>query len=724
MAQQQQTMAMSDFNLVKISTVELSRHLEASIQMGENIAVFGQRGSGKMLDLETELPTPTGLIKLKDLKVGDQLFDENGDVCNVVQLHPIDLSPESYKITFDDKTTVNACADHLWFTWDKKARNGYGGPAVRNTKQILKTLKTNTKKVETNHSIRNAYPAKYSAKELPIDPYVLGCWLGDGSSNVGHIECAEKEILHEIKAAGYSINKIKSSCKCKSKSRAYRIGDLVDNKPHAKIGLLRKQLDSLNLLNNKHIPEIYIQSSYEQRLALLQGLLDTDGCCDKKKNRIEFCSVIPKLAEQTALLANSLGIKTFICKNKSALYGKPCKDRYRICFITKLPVFRLKRKLKNLKKTKAQDNRNTHRYIINIEKISPVPMRCITVDSPSHLYLITKSFIATHNTVISRYEINRSKMHEVYLNLSVFERVDLGGYPNIMAANQQKKFVDFLLPQFYASMIEGKQGVVALLDEVDKADPSIWAPLLEFTQFRSINGNPLPNLKSVIMTGNLISEGGSRPSLPLLDRAEKYLLEPDSKSWLDWAGRTNSVHPSIVSYITDNPKDLFGKTDPEDRYADPSPRGWSRASEILFKGEEFGYDSELLNKKVAGCIGKGVGLKYSNYYEHYRQLLPMIDDIFKGKDVSSVYAPLEPTKKLVACMIACVRLANDLDQVKGKELPPSVGFVGKFLQKISYENILIAVRSQINVDRIVKFNLDEAPYWSDLLSSVSKYIDQ
>jgi hypothetical protein len=332
----------------------------------------------------------------------------------------------------------------------------------------------------------------------------------------------------------------------------------------------------------------------------------------------------------------------------------------------------------------------------------------------------------TGKTEISKQEIKKADMCEVYINLSVLERVDLGGYPNIMAAANQKKFVDFLLPQFYEQMLDGqagKKGVVALLDEVDKADPSLWAPLLEFTQFKSINGNKLPQLKAVIMTGNLISEGGARPSLPLLDRAEKYLVEADASSWLEWAGKGGHIHPSITAYITDHPKDLFGAVDPEDRYADPSPRGWSRASEILYKGEDRGWQPSMLNKKVCGCVGKDAGIKYSNYYEHYQQLLPMIENIYNGKDVSSVYNTLEPTKKLVACMITCARLATQLDQSSVDEPPNSIKFVGKFLQKVNYENVLVAVRSQINIDRLVKFNLDEHPDWEQVLNKINKSVD-
>lgn len=329
----------------------------------------------------------------------------------------------------------------------------------------------------------------------------------------------------------------------------------------------------------------------------------------------------------------------------------------------------------------------------------------------------------TGKTEISKQEIKKAEMHEVYINLSVLERVDLGGYPNIMNADLHKKFVDFLLPKFYAPMMEGKKGVVALLDEVDKADPSLWAPLLEFTQFKSINGQPLTNLKSVIMTGNLISEGGARPSMPLLDRAEKYLVEADASSWLEWAGKSGRIHPAITAYITDHPKDLFGAVDPEDRYADPSPRGWARASEILYKGEEKGWNADLLNRKVSGCVGKDAGIKYSNYYEHYQQLLPMVEDIYNGRDVSSKYKTLEPTKQLVACMITCARLANQLDQTSPeKGAPASAKYVGKFLQKVNYENVLVAVRSQVQIERLVNFGLDEHPDWADVLTKINNQV--
>ena len=339
----------------------------------------------------------------------------------------------------------------------------------------------------------------------------------------------------------------------------------------------------------------------------------------------------------------------------------------------------------------------------------------------------------TGKTEISKAEIKKLDCKEIYMNLSVMERPDLGGYPDVTAPNRGSNYVNFLLPRFYEEMIDGKQGVVALLDEVDKADPSLWAPLLEFVQFRSINGRVLPNLQAIIMTGNLISEGGARPSLPLLDRTEKFLVEADAKLWLDWAGKSGRIHPSVTAYIHDNKKDLFGAVDPDDRYADPSPRGWDRASQIIFAGEERGWSPYLLNKKVAGCVGKEAGIKYSIYYEHYLEILPMVERIYAGENIYQDYRALPPAKQLVACMIVCTRLANHLDQIQierlkpdqiQKLLPRSVEHIGRFLHEVTHENVLVAVRSQVQIERLCKFNLDEHPDWADVLNRINKDIGQ
>lgn len=360
----------------------------------ESVGLDGNRMMGRQLSLDTELPTPSGFIKLSELKEGDKLFDENGKICNVIRLHPINLSPESYKITFDDGTEIEACAEHLWLTYTKQNRTKRTAPIVKNTKEILNSLKIGR---ENNHSIPCTKPLQYPERELSLDPYLFGLWLGDGDAN-GRIETADPEILQEYehRVSPSSINRICSFSKKPTKSCSYRV-----------IGLTTKLIEIKQIKNthnkigdfyNKHIPDNYMYSSFEQRLSLLQGLMDTDGHCDKN-GHCEFVQVREELSKQVYELVLSLGIKATMIKRESWRYDVRHKDKYRIRFRTDLPVFRMKRKLQRIKKLKNNNFKAIHRFIKNIEPIQSIPMRCITVDSESHLFLITKKCIPTHNTV-------------------------------------------------------------------------------------------------------------------------------------------------------------------------------------------------------------------------------------------------------------------------------------------------------------------------------------
>lgn len=329
-------------------------------------------------------------------------------------------------------------------------------------------------------------------------------------------------------------------------------------------------------------------------------------------------------------------------------------------------------------------------------------------------------------SVLSRSSITAAGCDEVYLNLSTLERPDIAGYPNFHA--QGKKYVEYLMPWFFEKLMEGDKKVVLMLDETDKAETSLLAPLLEITQFRSINGINLKNLQSCIMTGNLQNEGGSRPSLPLLDRAEKYLLEANPKDWLDWAGKTGKIHPSITAYISDNPGDIFGDVDPGDIYADPSPRGWESSSKVLMFGEKNQWPTDLMSAKVAGYVGKKIGVKYRAYFEHYQEILPVVEKIMKGEKTEK-WDTFEPSKKIVACMIACARSARLLDEAeeKGnkKGLPEQVITVGKFLSStVEPEMVLISIRSQIGIQRVIKHQMDEDKYWDKILEDISKRISE
>jgi len=372
----------------------------------------------------------------------------------------------------------------------------------------------------------------------------------------------------------------------------------------------------------------------------------------------------------------------------------------------------------------------------NLQKITTSQMEAhveASIKAKSNVAIFGRR--GTGKTEIMQQQIRKSGCKEVYLNLSVLERVDLGGYPNVMSAASGSDFVSFLLPDFYKAIVaEGdSKEVVVLFDEVDKADPSLWAPLLEFIQARKMNGRTLTKLRACLLTGNLPSEGGTRPSLPLLDRCEKYMVEPSVQAWLDWAAKTGQIHPSIVAFINDNNGELFGQVDPEERYSDPSPRSWVRASNLVNSLEAQGCSTDLLNMKVAGCVGKEAGMKYNNYYEHYQHLLPLVESVFAGTPYDTAYNSLEASKKIVASMIVCSRLTSVLDSTDKKKengkLDPkaiknrdaAIANAGKFLSFVSRrspENALIAVRCNVGMDRMVNNDLDDHPAFSDLIDQI------
>lgn len=137
-----------------------------------------------------------------------------------------------------------------------------------------------------------------------------------------------------------------------------------------------------------------MRASYFQRLSLLQGLMDGDGYVDKSK--CEFCSTNKEIAYKVLELTRTLGIRSYMVLGRAMLYGKDCGEKYRVMFTTNLQVFRLERHLAKLKDSISVGT--TRRYIVACNPIPSVPVRCIQVDSQSHLYLAGESMIPTHNS--------------------------------------------------------------------------------------------------------------------------------------------------------------------------------------------------------------------------------------------------------------------------------------------------------------------------------------
>lgn len=344
-----------------------------------------------------------------------------------------------------------------------------------------------------------------------------------------------------------------------------------------------------------------------------------------------------------------------------------------------------------------------------------------SIEFGSNMFTIGRR--GSSKTVQCKKAIKDTGCKEVYSNLSVLERTDLAGFPNLFATTKDD-YVSYKLPYYFRPLIEGDTPCVLLLDEVDKSDSSITAPLLEITQFHTINGVYLKNLRSILFTANYSSEGGQRVSPPLMDRTEAYRLEMSHTHWLDWAGTEGMIHPSITAFINDHPDELFGEVDAGDLMKDQSPRGWENASKMLIFGEKNKWGTKIMTNKVAGNIGKKTGVKYASYFAFYQELLPVIDKVMKGEEIKD-FNNLEQGKQVVATMISCSRLSHLLDAMKEskkKELPAEAEHVGKFLSRVDPEIALISVRSQIGLDRVVQSGLDEFESFDLLLKQIAKRI--
>lgn len=315
----------------------------------------------KGLPLETKIPTPNGWTTMGELNIGDIVFDECGKQTSVIGKSEIKNKP-CYRITFDDTSIVECDNEHLW-----KISTG-------EVKSVI-NLKRNDKIYITK-------PIDLEYKELPIDPYVLGIWLGDGRNRNSEVCGMDQFIFDEITKRGYTLGKdISSKNHC----------------PQHTIFNLKGKLRKLNLLNNKHIPEIYLRSSYNQRLDLLRGLMDSDGNVNKARHQCIFTNCNQKLSQNVKELLLSLGQRPCLHHTINTQFGRDI-DVYPISFrAIDINPFLLPRKANEVKPEWGHGH-SYYRYIKKIELVENKLTQCIMVDSPSHTYLCTENMIPTHNT--------------------------------------------------------------------------------------------------------------------------------------------------------------------------------------------------------------------------------------------------------------------------------------------------------------------------------------
>lgn len=368
-------------------------HLIRGVAEGELLCIGARTDHGKALSLDTPLPTPYGWTTMGAVQVGDQVFDEHGNPARVIFATGVMGGHPCYEVVFSDGECIVADAEHLWWTLQRADRSkDFAIGKIVTTAELAATLRYSNH-TGWNHRIPVAGPLDTPDSDLAIEPYVLGVWLGDGSSRSPVITKAlrDEQILNEIRATGLSVTEQAS----RDRSPTWRLGTTGEQS-------LLLVLRSLDVIGNKHIPPAYLRASISQRMGLLQGLMDTDGSVSRD-GQCEFTTMTEALARDVHELLLSLGVKATVSEGVARLEGRDIGPKWRIGFYmySDQPPFRLERKKERLRPPPEHTPRSASRRVVAVKPVASVPVRCIQVDSPSSLYLAGHGMIPTHNTALS-----------------------------------------------------------------------------------------------------------------------------------------------------------------------------------------------------------------------------------------------------------------------------------------------------------------------------------
>ena len=360
------------------------------------------------LALDTPIATVDGWTTMGNVKVGDYVFDSQGIPTKVIGVSPVFYDHDCYRLKFSDGDEIIADAQHEWKISSLRTGRKDGphyneklSELKRNTEFIYKTFriagsKSKHPQAKWNHRINVAPALELPETNLPLPPYSLGTWLGDGNADDARVTVAYRDwqIVDEITKDGVIVNE-----RAKQSSTTARVVLGGDRSQKARDKSFQSILRKNNLLGNKHVPSIYFRSSKGQRLSLLQGIMDTDGHVAANGHcEITLCN--KKLIDDVLELLHTLGLKCVIRESAAKLNGVEVGRRWRIGFQAYkiFPPVRLLRKVANLAGKPKTRALSEGRMIVDCSPVDSVPVRCITVDSEDHLFLAGRNLIPTANS--------------------------------------------------------------------------------------------------------------------------------------------------------------------------------------------------------------------------------------------------------------------------------------------------------------------------------------
>ncbi len=357
-----------------------------------DICIYGgAAGGGKAMPLSEPVLTTRGFIPMGRVRIGTEVRTPDNGTAKVIQIHPQGVV-DTYRIRFSDGAETVCTADHLWMSRVSRVPDS---DKVRTTAEIKRLIDVERKNV----FIPLCSPIEFDREvELPIKPYMLGVLIGDGylCRYTITITKGDMEVFDRIREDGYSLTNYCGNHP--ERTPEYGVKDFKEEKKW----LTEKKLRCKGY--KKYIPNEYKYASIQDRIDLIQGLMDTDGYADKHGN-CSFSTTSKRLANDVQWIIRSLGGRAKITSKIPSYTRKDgTKKKCRRAYIVhvRMPdnsiLFSLPRKKKRCEVTyKRKHPQGQGRRIASILWDGEKECQCITLDNEQGLYL-TRDFIVTHNS--------------------------------------------------------------------------------------------------------------------------------------------------------------------------------------------------------------------------------------------------------------------------------------------------------------------------------------
>lgn len=345
----------------------------------------------KCLDIDTPILTVDGWKTMGTITDNDKVYGDDGEPVGLIA-HPVQYGNPCYKITFDDGQEIIADDGHLWGI-EYKPQWGDVTYREMTTQQMVdegvyseRKMGSRTRR-DYRFRTRLSKPINIPERELPYDPWVIGYWLGDGTTGRGELSCGDSDYQYLVEQL---------------EERGIDYSERVDSRTGVHLVTpkkLRKAVRELGMTGTKFIPECYALSSIGQRRELLAGLMDSDGT--SANNQCQIGMMNGELVSQILSLVRSLGYKATLRTVTAKCNGVEAGTCYRVQFRAyrgESPFFMPRKTLSLSEKRTRKVTRSCYNAIVSIEPVETRPTRCITVLNASKLYCVGAGFVVTHNT--------------------------------------------------------------------------------------------------------------------------------------------------------------------------------------------------------------------------------------------------------------------------------------------------------------------------------------